>query len=30
MDEQVNTADNFTELTQLFNEKKITSFEKPW
>ena len=28
MDEQVNTADNFTELTQLFNEKKITSFEK--
>ena len=28
MDEQVNTADNFTELTKLFNEKKITSFEK--
>ncbi len=28
MDEQIHNADNFTELTQLFNEKKITSFEK--
>ena len=28
MDEPPNTADNFTELTQLFNEQKITSFEK--
>ncbi len=29
MDEQpvVSTADNFTELTQLFNEKKITSYQ---
>jgi ornithine decarboxylase len=28
MDEQIHNADYFTELTQLFNEKKITSFEK--
>jgi diaminopimelate decarboxylase len=27
MEEQVHTADNFTELTQLFDEKKITTFD---